>query len=304
MRTPDSSGIDRPVIIVGTGRCGSTMLHRVLALHEDAAWLSTFNEVFPTQHWLSSFSNLYRARWLSPKIRHLTAFPKPFECYRFWEHYLPGFSRRDRPQTPYDVDDDRVEPLRRAIEAVLRWQGRPRLVGKVTGWSRLAYFDRIFPDARFVWLNREHRSVVSSWVQAGWLDVTSGLDEGGWQWGRVPEPYEELWRDLGGGPLLSAAVKIKLDLDDIEYNAALLPGRCIKVEYEDLIRDPEASLRSICDFVGFPWTTGFAARVSAIPMYDPTTKWRKHLTDEDGKLILDFFRRAELAGPISPASAG
>ncbi|HEM45966.1 MAG TPA: sulfotransferase, partial [Alphaproteobacteria bacterium] len=291
--------VDRPIIIVGTGRCGSTMLHRVLALHEDAGWLSTFNEVFPTQHWLSSFSNLYRARGLSRKIRHLTAFPKPFECYRFWEHYLPGFSRRERPQTPEDVEDERIEPVRRAIASVLRWQRRSRLVAKVTGWSRMAYFDRIFPDARFVWLNREHRSVVSSWVKAGWLDVTSGLDEDSWQWGDVPTRYEELWRTLGGGPLLSAALKIKLDLDDIRHNASLLPGRCIKIEYEDLTRNPMTAVRSICEFVDLPWTTAFARRVAAIPMYDTTNKWRKHMTEEEGDLILDFFRRAEMERPVS-----
>lgn len=299
---PDTTAVDRPVIVVGTGRCGSTMLHRVLALHEDAGWLSTFNEVCPTQHWLSGFSNLYRARWLTEKVRHLAAFPKPFECYRFWEHYLPGFTRRDRPQTPGDVDAGAIEPLRRAVGSVLRWQGRSRLLAKVTGWSRMAYFDRIFPDARFVWLNREHRSVVSSWVRAGWLDVTSGLHDDDWQWGHVPERYEELWRRFGGGPLLSAAVKIRLDLDDIEHNARLLPGRCIKVEYEDLIRDPVASLRSICDFVGLPWTPGFDRRVQAIPMYDPREKWRQHLTDEEGAMILDFFRGAERAGP-APTSA-
>ena len=71
--------IDRPIIIVGTGRCGSTMLHRVLALHEELGWLPTFNEVFPTQPWLSRFSNLYRHPLFSTKVKHLPFFPKPFD---------------------------------------------------------------------------------------------------------------------------------------------------------------------------------------------------------------------------------
>ena len=40
----------------------------------------------------------------------------------------------------------------------------------------MAYFDRIYPDARFVFLQRDPRSVVSSWIKAGWLDVTSAPD--------------------------------------------------------------------------------------------------------------------------------
>ena len=79
----------RPVIIVGTGRCGSTFLHRVMALHDELGWLSTFNETFPRQHWLSAFSRLYRTP-LPDRIKLMKAFPKPFEAYRFWESYLPA----------------------------------------------------------------------------------------------------------------------------------------------------------------------------------------------------------------------
>ncbi|MQA75721.1 MAG: hypothetical protein GEU88_15500, partial [Solirubrobacterales bacterium] len=138
----------KPMIIVGTGRCGSTMLHRLLALHDDVGWLSTFNEVLPTQTWLSVFSRLYRAP-LPARLKELKGFPKPFEAYRFWEHYLPGFSRRDRPQTADDVAADGIEPVRRATARIVTVQRRTRLLVKVTGWSRMAYFDRIYPDARF-----------------------------------------------------------------------------------------------------------------------------------------------------------
>jgi Sulfotransferase family len=93
-----ANGPTQPIIIVGTGRCGSTLLHRVLAQHGDVGWLSTFNEVLPAQTWLAVFSGLYRLP-LPRRVRHLKAFPKPYEAYRFWEHYLPGFSRRDRPRS-------------------------------------------------------------------------------------------------------------------------------------------------------------------------------------------------------------
>src|SRR5918995_985233 len=190
-----------PIIIVGTGRCGSTLLHRLLARHAELGWLSTFNEVLPSQTWLSLFSRLYRLP-LSERIKASKGFPKPFEAYRFWEHYLPGFSRRDRPQTPDDVLEAGIDPVRRATARVLRFQGRRRLLVKVTGWSRIAYFDRIYPDALFLSLRRDPRSVVSSWINAGWLDVTSPPGSEGWQWGKVSPELYELWRDLGGDPPL------------------------------------------------------------------------------------------------------
>ena len=291
MRGPDQNG-QRPVIIVGTGRCGSTLLHRLLALHDELGWLSTFNETLPRLTWLSAFSRLYRAP-LPARLKTMRAFPKPFEAYRFWENYLPGFSRRDVPQTAADVDPAGAELVSQATARVLRYQGRERLLVKVTGWSRIAYFDRIYPDARFVSLQRDPRSVVSSWIKAGWLDVTSAPDGDDWQWGPVPPGHKAVWGELGGGPLLSTALKIRLDLDDIVANAALFPDRVHELSYESLISDPEPHLRRLCDFVGLEWTPDFQAVVEGTEMYDSTGTWRKHLSEEEGDLVLEFLRRTE-----------
>jgi hypothetical protein len=297
-----------PIILVGTGRCGSTFLHRLLARHDELGWLSTWNEVFPTQAWLARFSNLYRNDRLSTGIRHRRWFPKPFEAYKFWEHYLPGFSRRDRPLCAEDVTAEGIAPVRDAVERILRHQGKERLLAKVTGWSRIAYFDRIFPDALFVFLDREHKSVVSSWIQAGWLDVSSALDSAAWQWGAVPPAYREIWQDLGGGPSLSAAVKIQLDLDDIRANMSLFPGRCHTLRYEELITRPLPTLRELLAFCGLGWTSAFAAHVESLVFYDSRDRWRKYQSDEDGRRLDDFFRRAGTllvpaagSGPPPPA---
>jgi hypothetical protein len=290
--TDDHPLLRRPILIVGTGRCGSTMLHRLIALHADVGWLSTLNEAHPTQAWLSVCSKLYRSNRFTREIKHKRYFPKPFEAYEFWEHFLPGFSRRDKPQTAEDVYAEGIDPVRRAVAQVMKYQGGERFLAKVTGWSRMAYFDRIFPDAMFVFLNREPRGVVSSWIQAGWLDVTSSPESDTWQWGPVPEPYFQLWKELGGSPILSAALKIQMDLDDIRANVAQFPQRSFELQYEDLVTQPNSSLRALCEFTDLPWTAQFEGVIDAMPFYNPKDKWRKHLSEDQGELILEFFRRA------------
>lgn len=284
--------IKKPMVIVGTGRCGSTLFFRLMALHPRLGWLSTFNEVFPTAPVLSRFSNLYRVLGLGEKVRHLPFFPKPFEAYRFWEHYLPGFSRRDRPLTAADVPGEAIGNMHQVCSDVLRHQGRERFLVKVTGWSRMAYFDRLFPDAQFVWIEREHRAVLSSWVKAGWLDVTTSPESPHWQWGSVPQPYKDLWQELGGSPLLSAALKIQLDLDDLEQDFATFRNRAMRLRFEDLVGNPREAIRQVCDFAGLEWTPDFEKAVMSKGYYDPSDKWRKHLSDEEGELVLEFFRRA------------
>ncbi len=284
--------IKKPIVIVGTGRCGSTLFFRLMALHPRLGWLSTFNEVFPTAPVLSRFSNLYRNLALGETVRHWPFFPKPFEAYRFWEHYLPGFSRRDRPLTAGDVPAESISRIHLVCSELLRHQRRSRFLVKVTGWSRMAYFDRLFPDAQFVWIEREHRAVLSSWVKAGWLDVTTSPESPHWQWGLVPEAYRQLWKELGGSPLLSAALKIQLDLDDLEQDYETFRGRALRLKFEDLVTRPREALREVCAFANLEWTQRFEQDVLSKEYYDPSEKWRKHLTEEEGNLVLEFFRRA------------
>lgn len=285
--------LERSIIVVGTGRCGSTMLHRILARHPQVGWLSTFNEVFPSQPWLSWFSGLYRASWISGRIKHLPFFPKPFEAYRFWERELAGFSRRSRPLEPAEMCDSAVKRTRHVLERVLKFQGKSRLLVKVTGWSRMECFDRLLPDCRFVILRREHRAVISSWIQAGWLDVTSGPDAESWQWGSVPERYRQAWQDLGGGPVLSAALKIQLDLDDIRDNMTRFPDRCHVLDYDDLVTRPEQELRGLVDFCGLSWADSFSRHVGSMRFHATRDKWRKFLSEQDGHRVCDFFSRVE-----------
>ena len=109
----------------------------------------------------------------------------------------------------------------------------------------------------------------------------------------MPPGHKAVWRELGGGPLLSTALKIRLDLDDIAANAALFPDRVHELSYESLISDPEPHLRRLCGFAGLEWTPDFQAVVEATEMYDSTETWRKHLSEEDGGLVLEFLRQTE-----------
>ena len=58
-------------------------------------------------------------------------------------------------------------------------------------------------------------------------------------------------------------------------------------------RDPEPSLRRLCEFAGLEWSSGFEAVVRNASLYDSTDTWREHLSDEDGERVLELLRRTE-----------
>ena len=283
--------IYKPIMISCAGRSGSTFYYRILARHSDLGWLSTYNQAVPSQTWLAVFSRLYGLEQFD-RIKHERYFPKPFSPYRFWSRFLPDIARHDRPLVAADVPDDAVEPIRKEIEKVLRYQNKPRFLMKVTGWARMAYFDRIFADMRFIYLKRNPISVMTSWVNAGWLNVTSELGTDSWEWGEVPQQYHDIYQDLGGGPLLSAAVKTQLDMDDLRRNAALFPDRCYELNYEDLVEDPKKYLRETLDFCELDWTRRFEAVIESTGIHNFSLKWKNQLSAEDGERVAEFFERA------------
>lgn len=282
--------LNKPIIIVCAGRSGSTMLYRLLGRHKDVGWLSTYNQKLPAHPWVSTASRLYGMKAFDG-IRNHYAFPKPFSAYQFWQRYLPGIDRHDRPLTAADVPEAAIEPLRRDIARVLRYQNKTRFLTKVTGWARMAYFDRIFPDSLFVYLRRDPVSIVDSWVRAGWLNVTTDIDSPNWEWGPVPDAYRHIWRQLGGGPLLSAAIKIQLDVDDIRHNMAQFPTRSHEVVYEDLVTDAHRSLREILTFCDLEWSDAFERLITPSEVRNYSTRWQQERSAEDGKLLREFFAR-------------
>jgi hypothetical protein len=118
--------LNRPIVIVSAGRSGSTMYYRMIARHRDLGWLSSYNQALPSQTWVALFSRLY-GRGIFDGVKHEYWFPKPFSPYRFWGRHLPGITRHDRPLTAADVPEAAIDPLRRTISRVVRYQGRKRL---------------------------------------------------------------------------------------------------------------------------------------------------------------------------------
>jgi acyl carrier protein len=66
------------------------------------------------------------------------------------------------------------------------------------------------------------------------------------------------------------------------FFAAVPPERCLLVRYEDLVRQPESSLRRICDFLGVPFTG---------EMLDP-------YKDQDTRMTDGLSRAADFSGDL------
>ena len=240
--------------VVGTGRCGSSFVHEILANHEQVAFISNVDD---NLSWLSlkgRFNNSIYAATRGAWTKKGTARFAPSEAFQAISREVsPIYENSFRDLLASDV----TPWLRNGFQQFFgsRWQaqGRSCLLHKYTGWSRMGFFGEIFPEARFVHVVRDGRAVANSWLQMNWWGGYRGPAH--WQWGSMSRELEEEWNASGRSFVVLAGICWRLLMDSFEQAASALdPGRYLEIRYEDFLAEPRESLGRILEFLELPWS--------------------------------------------------
>ena len=173
--------------VLGTGRCGSTLVHEVLARHPAVGFLSNVEDRLPLPPIAGRWNNeIFRAvpAALTRKGRLRFA---PSEGYRaLGRSVSPVLAAPLRDLRAQDVTPWLEQRTRRFFTGRAEAQGRPVFLHKFTGWPRAGFLGRVFPEARFVHVVRDGRAVANSFLQMPWWRGYEGPDA--WGWGPLPPP--------------------------------------------------------------------------------------------------------------------
>jgi sulfotransferase family protein len=245
--------------VLGTGRCGSTLIHEVIARHEHVGFVSNVEDRLPVPPWLGRWNNELYGRLPARFTRKGRIRYAPSEAYRVLDREVSTIL-----STPFrDLAAEDVTPwlearVRRFFEGRARVQGKPLFVHKFTGWPRSGFLQRIFPDARFVHVIRDGRAVANSFLQMPWWRGYQGPEN--WSWGPLPEAYAREWEEAGHSFAVLAGIQWKLLMDAFEAAKAQVPAeQWLEIRYEDFIGSPREGIGAILGFLGLEWTAQFEA---------------------------------------------
>lgn len=283
------SEIVKPIIIVGSGRCGSTLFHRLLANHEQVMWLSGFSLKFPDKprwnRWaVTALDNPLMKRLFGDRVR-------PGESYRFWDRYAYGFSEPCRDLLRTDVSTRVKKQLRSAFAATLSPR-RHRLLLKITGWCRLGYLNEVFPDARFIHMMRDGRAVASSLLHVGFWRGWYGPQ--GWRAGLLSAEDQALWESYDRSFAALAAIEWRIQMRALEAARQQLdPARFLEVKYESFCDQPMATFEQVLRFAELPSSPALEQAVKAAKIKSTSNRWRDDLAPNQ-QVILDDLLRDDL----------
>jgi len=263
--------------VVGLTRSGTTLLRMMLDAHPELT-------IPPETHFVPDLIRAARAeRGVAGMLAAMTS-------NRTWADF--GIGAGEMQERLERVGSgDAAGAVRAFYDAYAAKQGKPRWGDKTPAYMlSVQRIGRTLPEARFIHLIRDGRDVALS-------QSARALNE-------QPPPAEQ------------AARWVKRIHKSREQAATLKGPRYVEARYEDLVRDPEATLRRICEFIELPWDDavlryheGAAARLTEmagtlraegahaeqaagyrIENHAPTTrppdpakldKWRREMAPED-----------------------
>lgn len=244
--------------VIGTGRCGSTLVHEVLARHPEVGFVSNLDDRSARCPRLIRRNSGAIHRRLPPALARKGRLRfAPSEAYgALGREVSPLLADPFRDLGAGDVTPWLARRLRTFFESRAAAEGAPAYLHKFTGWPRAGFLHEVFPGARFVHIVRDGRAVANSWLQMPWWRGHHG--PAGWHFGPLPEEYAREWETTGRSYVHLAGLGWKMLMDAYDAARAGLPEDAwLQVRYEDILSDPRKHFEVILRFFDLDWTPGF-----------------------------------------------
>lgn len=289
-----------PVFVIGTGRCGLTPLMDLIAYHKDLGWPSQYlnRSYLASKFYLAYLSRIADWSIFNFSMKHTSYFfPRHSEATILYDSCFYGFSSPFRDLIEDDVTTDACNKFKRMVHKILKYQGKKRFIAEYSGWSRIEFLKKIFPNALFIHIIRDGRAVANSLINVDYWNGWGGINK--WLWGEPDHECKEFLKKYKYSFLALAAVQWKMTLNNIMCKSKRLDSsEILEVKYEDLVADPKAIAYECMDFMNLDIGCNiFQSNLKAAKIFDANNAqfrikpWKENLNTNQIDMLNTILRK-------------
>jgi hypothetical protein len=288
--------LSNPIIFIGPGRSGSTIISEVILSHESLAWPSNYQEHFPGVAMVNLLRPLFDNRYWRVtgekgqlnKVRFLnTLLPRPAEAFPFWDRVTRSEVDFSRGFLLDEIATDKEKSrIRKTVSRIVAWQGKQRFSMKITGPGRICYLQSIFPDAQFVNVVRDPIATVHSLLKVPfWKDL--GMHRLWWT-GAYSESEVAMFEKIKDDPVASTSFQLSKVLKTTEVEAERCDARMLTIPYEQFVENPRECIEEICKFLDLELSKHLLEKLEQTSIHDRNSANRSY---DDGfkQKVMSFF---------------
>jgi hypothetical protein len=208
--------------IIGTGRCGTSMLAQMLNSHSKICVPHELQILFEYSNngprLYEIFKDKKNERFGSEDFVELIKARCPHKFHEYFD-YRSYFEKQQYPILS-------LKQLANSLYSEIAESKQKEMLIEQTPWygQRIDILNELFPDAKYIHMVRDGRDVAISFARTPWWHKDIGKNLERW--------HAEVWQIIESS------------------NHILSPNQMLQVRYEDFVERPEDGLRRICDFLG------------------------------------------------------
>ncbi len=183
----------------------------------------------------------------------------PVEDYRLWDHLVHPMNFSRNFLISETLGDRKIDEIRRYFSKVVRYQSKKRLGLKITGPTRICFLRQIFPDAKFIYLERDVYSVVHSFMNVDFW--RHRLKQDVWWQGAYSNEEKAVLDRFAHNDAVRTALQIQKIREVFQREKEHGDSDILCTTYEDFVADPFTIVSGIYDHLNLEydveWLAGY-----------------------------------------------
>ena len=276
--------IIKPIFIIGNNRSGTNILYKLFTEHKDTAYFENYSSRYYKRPNMFKFIPLLKK---FQKFRYGIDRPKRSEGW-VWDRYYTLIEYLEEKHVTEEIQNYYFNAIKyqlKAFNATRFVSSNPR------SSMRIKWLNKMFPDAYYIIITRDKKSVISSMYQVitkkrkKWGDKFLEYPSTLRGYGHVKKMLDENCSDMQ-----TCIDFYELYEKSLNKDLSLISEKTIHVKYEDFIKDSTNTIKKLYQFTDLEWYDELEKLIPEHVDLHRNERW-KLLPETEKNFLLEYIEK-------------